>query len=189
MAALEPDALAFLVVVTGGAVRPRDLERFDAAAKLDAAQVGREPKQRGLALFDRYLAYLGDGKDRAGLESALKAAADRPEGPALQLERVLPPADGWRPWSWVASYDPLDDVRRLRVPVLVVLAAQDRPGLAPEQRKRWTDGLSANRDATLIDFLGAGHGGTLAGSHHHGGAQAYVPGYLQLVDAWLGQLH
>ncbi len=188
MSALEPDALAFLVVVTGGGVRPRDLERFDASAKLDAAQVGPDGKQRGLALFDRYLDYLGNGKDRAGLERALKAAAEQPEGRALQLGRVLPPADGWRPWSWVASYDPLDDIRRLHVPVLVVLGAQDRPALAPEQRNRWIDGLSANREATLIDLLGAGHGGTVPGSHHHGGSQTYVPGYLQLVDAWLGRV-
>jgi pimeloyl-ACP methyl ester carboxylesterase len=189
MAALQPDALAFVVVVTGGGVRPRDLERFDAAAKLDAAQVAPERKQKGLALFDRYLDYLGNGKDRAGLESAVKAAADQPEGRALQLERVLPPADGWRPWSWVASYDPLDDIRRLRVPVLVVLGAQDRPGLASDWRNRWLDGLSANREATVLDLLGAGHGGTVAGTHHHGGGQTYVPGYLQLVDAWLGQVH
>src|SRR5262249_55489318 len=43
-AAREPDAFAFVAVVTGGAVLPRDVERFDVAAKLDAAQVGPERK-------------------------------------------------------------------------------------------------------------------------------------------------
>jgi hypothetical protein len=70
-----------------------------------------------------------------------------------------------------------------------VLGAQDRPGLASDWRNRWLDGLSANREATVLDLLGAGHGGTVAGTHHHGGGQTYVPGYLQLVDAWLGQVH
>ena len=184
-AAVEPEAFAFVVFVTGGAARPRDVERFDAAAKLDGAQVGAEAKQRGLALFDRYLEYLESGKDRAGLERALKDSATAPEGRALQLERVLPPADGWSAWSWVARYEPLDDIRRLRMPVLVVLGAQDRPALAPEWRTRWIDGLAGNRDATVIDLLGAGHGATVAGTHHHGAGQTYVPGYPELVDAWL----
>jgi uncharacterized protein len=184
-AAREPDALAFVVVVTGGAVLPRDVERFDVAAKLDAAQVGSERKQKGLALFDRYLAYLGNGKDRAGLEAALKASEDQPEGRALQLERIMPAPDGWSAWSWVPNYEPLDDVRRLRVPVLVVLGAQDRPTLAPESQKRWLDGLSGNKDATVITLLGAGHGATVAGTHHHGPGQTYAPGYLELLDAWL----
>jgi len=184
-AAREPDAFSFAALITGGAVRPRDVERTDAAAKLDAAQVGPESKQKGLALFDRYLAYLGNGKDRAGLESALKASADQPEGRALQLERIMPAPDGWSAWSWVPNYDPVDDIRRLRVPVMVVLGEQDRPTLASETRNRWLDGLSANREATVITLLGAGHGATVAGTHHHGGGQTYVPGYLQLVDAWL----
>jgi len=186
IAALEPDALAFVVVVTGGAIRPRDLERFDAAAKLDAAQVGPDRKQNGLAIFDRYLAYLGDGKDRAGLEKALQASAEQPEGRALQLGRVLPPADAWSAWSWVPHYDPLEDIRRVRAPVLAVLGAQDRPGLASEWRARWIDALAANRDATVITLLGAGHGATVAGTHHHGGGQTFVRGYLELVDSWLG---
>jgi hypothetical protein len=37
----------------------------------------------------------------------------------------------------------------------------------------------------LITLLGAGHGATVAGTHHHGPGQTYVPGYLQLLDAWL----
>jgi len=184
-AAIDPDALAFVVVITGGALLPRDVELFDVAAKLDAAQVGPDRKQKGMALFDRYLEYLGNGKDRSGLESAIRASADQPEGRALQLERLLPPADAWSAWSWVPRYDPLEDVRRMRVPVLVVLGAQDRPGLAPESRSRWTDGLGSDRDATVITLLGAGHGATVAGTHHHGGAQTYVPGYPELVEAWL----
>ena len=184
-AAREPDEFAFVAVVTGGAVLPRDVERHDAAGKLDAAQVGPGPKQKGLALFDRYLAYLGNGKDRAGLEAALKASADQPEGRALQLDRIMPAPDAWSAWSWVANYDPLDDIPKLRVPVLVVLGAQDRPILAPEAQKRWLDGLSGNKDATVITLLGASHGATVAGTHHHGAGQTYVPGYLQLLDAWL----
>jgi dienelactone hydrolase len=184
-AAREPDAFAFMVLVTGGAVHPRDVERTDAAAKLDAAQVNPEQKQKGLALYDRYLAYLGNGKDRAGLEAALKASADQPEGRALQLERIMPAPDGWSAWSWVANYDPLEDIRKLRVPILVVLGGQDRPSLASETRNRWFDGLGANRDATVLTLLGAGHGATVAGTHHHGGGQAYVPGYPDLVDTWL----
>src|SRR5262249_44665311 len=129
--------------------------------------------------------YLGNGKDRTGLEAALKASANEPEGRALQLERIMPAPDGWSAWSWVANYDPLDDVRKLRVPILVVLGAQDRPTLASETRNRWFHGLSANRDATVLTLLGAGHGATVPGTHHHGGEQTYVPGYPELVDTWL----
>ena len=186
--ATEPGALAFLVVVTGGAVRPADVERTDYAAMLDAAQVGPEGKARGMALVDRYLDYLATGRDRAGLQKALEDGASDPAVRALHLDRVVPPADGWSKWSWVPTYDPTQDIGRLRVPVLVVLGAQDRPSLAPQARTRWIDGLSTagNKDGTVIELVGAGHAATVAGTHHHGGPPpSFVPGYLELVDAWL----
>jgi uncharacterized protein len=186
--AREPEALAFMVIVTGGGVRPADVERNDYAAMLDAAQVGPEGKARGLALVDRYLDYLANGRDRAGLQRALEESAADPAARALHLDRVVPPADGWSQWSWVPTYDPAEDLRRLRMPVLVVLGAQDRPSLAPQMRTRWIEGLAAagNKDATVLELVGAGHGATVAGTHHHGGPPpTFVPGYLELVDAWL----
>jgi dienelactone hydrolase len=185
--ALQPGALSFVIVVTGGAIRPADVERNDYAARLDSAQVGKDEKRRGLALVDRYLDYLATGKDREGLERALRESADQPAGRVLQLERVLPPPDGWNNWSWVPTYDPAADLRGLAMPALVILGGQDRPALAPQARTRWIDGLAAagNKDATVIELVGAGHGANVAGTHHHGGAPpAFVPGYLELVDAW-----
>jgi alpha-beta hydrolase superfamily lysophospholipase len=186
-AAFEPGALSFVIVVTGGAIRPADVERNDYAARLDAAQVGPEEKRRGLALVDRYLDYLATGKDREGLERTLHNTAGEPAARALQLERVLPPPDGWSKWSWVPTYEPADDLRRLTMPALVILGGQDRPALAAQARTRWIDGLAAagNKDATVLELVGAGHAATVAGTHHHGGAPpAFVPGYLEIVDAW-----
>jgi len=184
---LQPSALSFVIVVTGGAIRPAEVERYDYAARLDAAQVGPDEKRRGLALVDRYLAYLATGKDRDGLERALRESAGEPATRVLQLDRVVPPPDGWNKWSWVPTYDPADDLRRLTMPVLVILGGQDRPALAAQWRTRWIDGLAAagNKDATVLELVGAGHAATIAGTHQHGGAPpAFVPGYLELVDAW-----
>ena len=98
-------------------------------------------------------------------------------------------------WKWVtgrisASYDPASDIQKMNTPVLVVLGGKDRPGLSAKWDEEWRKNLTlaGNPDCTVIEFLNADHGATSAGTHHQISADAlpaYVPGYLDMVDAWL----
>ena len=77
-AAREPGALAFAVIVTGGALTPFDIEMHDYAAALDALHLSADQRAAGLRLAQRYLEDLRDGVDRDGLEEAIAKARPSP---------------------------------------------------------------------------------------------------------------
>jgi pimeloyl-ACP methyl ester carboxylesterase len=186
--AREPDAAAFIIVITGGGLKPIDVERYDYRAALTRLGTPDDRLGEPLALVDRYMSYLRDGADRAGLERAIENARSQRWFAAVDVSRVLPAAEARAKWQWVADYDPVPDITRLSVPALVVLGGRDRPGLSERWARTWREGLVAagNRDATIVELLGADHGGVVEGTHHVGGApQTFVPGYPELVDAWL----
>jgi pimeloyl-ACP methyl ester carboxylesterase len=186
-AAQRPGSVQFVVVVTGGALRPADVERHDFAETLDRAGATAEERQEGVALVERYLSYLATGADLDGLLAANTHAKTIPALRGVDMSRVIPTANTRPKWAWVPTYDPAPDIRSLQVPVLVIIGGRDRPSLAATMAAQWRSYLtqSGNADATLVEFLGAGHGATVPGTHHVGPApQVFVPGYLEIVDAW-----
>jgi hypothetical protein len=185
-----PDAFAFAIIVTGGGVRPLEVEEYDYSAALDRAAVAGPDRAGAQALVERYFSYLKTGEGRAGLELEIKAALDKPWYKAVDIGRVLPPESARMKWEWVASYDPATEIKLLTMPVLVLLGGRDRPGLSGKMNEQWRSNLllGANSDATLIEFLNAEHGAAVVGTHHaiyRGGPPTYVTGYLEIVDAWL----
>lgn len=188
--ARHPDAFAFAVIVTGGAIPPREIEEHDYAAALDHAGVTPDDRRAALALVEQYLTYLQNGNDRAGLEKAIEAVREKSWFHAVDVSRVLPTESARSKWEWVAEYDPAADLQKLTMPLLVVLAGKDRPSLSLKWNQEWQRNLALahNSDASVIEFLNAEHGAAMAGTHHQvysGGPPTFVPGYLEIVDAWL----
>jgi len=169
-------------------VRPIDVERADYHGALSRLGIPDDRQSEPLALVEQYFTYLRTGADRAALEQAILGARNQSWFPAVDISRVLP-NDATRPkWQWVADYDPMVDIKRLSIPVLVVLGGRDRPLLAAQSLQAWHDGLAAahNSDATIVEMLGASHGAVVEGTHHiDARPQSFVPGYLELVDEWL----
>ena len=189
--ARDGDAFAFAVVVSGGGLKPIDVERSDYRAALDRAGVRDTAQRDPMVLVEKYLDYLRTGADRSGLERAIADARSNPWFPAVDVSRVLPSEGSRARWQWVADYDPATDLRRMLLPTLVVLGGRDRPELADQMERAWRDAFVAagNRRATIVEFTGAGHGAVVEGAHHAGAApQTFVPGYLEMVDAWLDAL-
>ena len=185
--ARSPGTFAFSVIVTGGAVKPLDNEKYDYNEALEKIQATAEEKRDGMALVTRYFEYLRTGEGRAELESATAAAAGKRWGTAVDFSHVMPTPETRQKWEWVPTYDPLDDIAHLNIPVLVVLGGRDRPGLVELAEERWLSALHKNQnsDATVVVFTSAGHGIT-TGTHHPDVKQnRYAPGYLELVDSWL----
>lgn len=189
-AARAPDAFAFAIVVTGGGARPLEIEKHDYSAALDRASVKGDEKRAALALVELYFEYLRTGENRGPLEGAIQAAYEKPWFKAVDISRVLPAESARRKWEWVADYDPAIDIHRMSMPILVVLGGKDRPELFPAMNEQWRSNLAlgGNSDSTVVEFLNAEHGAAVAGTHHiihSGGPPTYVPGYLDMVDAWL----
>jgi pimeloyl-ACP methyl ester carboxylesterase len=189
-AARAPDAFAFAIVITGGGVKPLEVEVQDYSAALDHAGITGSDKTEAMALVDRYFTYLRTGEGRAGLEQAIHASQEKPWFKVLNLDRVMPREAARAKWEWVPTYDPSADIRSLKIPVLVVFGAKDRPALSLTALAAWRSNLTegGDGDATLVELLNAEHGAAVAGTHqkmHNGGSPTYVPGYLDLVDGWL----
>jgi len=184
--AKNPNSFAFAIVITGGGIRPIELERFDYRAALDHLGVDVRAKREGLSLVEMYFGYLHGSVRRADLEVRLARARSKPWYSAVDVSRVMPDESARPKWSWVADYDPGPDIERIQVPALIVLGGADRHQVAVEAEKQWRSALARaeNRDAVVAFFLAAGHGITVGGSHespHH----QFAPGYLEMVVAWL----
>jgi dienelactone hydrolase len=188
--ARAPETFAFAIVITGGGVKPLQVELQDYSAGLDHLGVTASEKADAMALVDRYFAYLKTGDDRSGLEQAIAASHDKTWAKVVSLDRVMPTESARAKWEWVPTYDPALDIQKLNIPILVVLAGKDRPALSATALQAWRENLvaSPDQDATLVELLNAEHGAAVPGTHqkiHSGGAPTYVTGYLDLVDAWL----
>jgi uncharacterized protein len=189
-AARAPNAFAFVIVVTGGGVRPLEIEEHDYAAALDQAGVKGDERRAADALIERYFAYLKTGEERVGLEQAIQAARDKTWFKVIDISRVLPAESARQKWEWVTTYDPAPDIQSMTMPVLIVLGGKDRPELFLSMNEQWRNNLAVghNPDSTMVEYLNAEHGAAIAGTHHiiySGGPPTFVPGYLDMVDAWL----
>jgi len=189
-AARAPNAFAFAIVITGGGVKPLEVEIQDYSAALDHAGLTGADKAEAMAMVDRYFTYLQTGEGRAALEQAIQGSQEKPWFKIVNLDRVMPTEAARAKWEWVPTYDPSADIRSLKIPVLVVFGAKDRPALSVTAFTAWRSNLTEGHDgdATLVELLNAEHGAAVVGTHqkmHSGGAPTYVPGYLDPVDGWL----
>jgi pimeloyl-ACP methyl ester carboxylesterase len=173
--------LAFAIVVTGGGIRPRDLERASYAAALDRAAVSGDERAAALALVDRYLDYLDTGRGYDELRSSIAAARQTAWLAALGIERVLPTPATRPAWNWVATFDPVPLIAKMRMPALVMLGARDI--LATEAAARWNEGFerAGNHDAQVVVVPDAAH--ALQREHRLGAPPVHE--YDDLVRAFL----
>lgn len=179
----EP-GVRFMIVVTGGGVSPREVEWFGYEAEMKHRGLSDEERTTARRLVRRYFDYLATGHDREGLLAAISAAEKEPWYAAVPVGRILPSEKNRAKWAWVATYDPVVDIERLRIPVLLLFGGRDRTP-ADLSVSRWTTGL-ARSDApppTVRVFPEAGHGMTIGG--HGPGPHRYAVGYFEMVDAWI----
>ena len=96
------------------------------------------------------------------------------------------PSDANRPnWEWVARFDPLPFIERMRLPALVLLGGGDQMGSTPAARERWEAGFAraGNTAARVVVIDGMGHAATI-GSDHQQGSKT-MPAYFEEVEAFL----
>src|SRR5215207_7310621 len=102
--ARSPGAFQFAVVITGGGVRPVEVERYDYGEALDRVKVTAEQRRRAMGIVEAYLEYLRSGAGLGALEAAIAAARSESWFPAVDVSRVIPKGDARAKWEWVATY-------------------------------------------------------------------------------------
>ena len=159
--------LSFAIVVTGGGATPREVEMTSYEHALDEAKIVGDDRHDAEALLDVYFAWLQTGFDRTGLLRAIEQDRAKSWYSLISLDRILP-SDELRPkWEWVARFDPLPLIKKMRMPVLVLLGEKDH--LLPVQlaADRWRNGLAeaGNAKTTVKILPGVNHGGRLGETH------------------------
>lgn len=161
MAAARSPDVAFMILVSGGGASPRESEMFSYQGEFDRAGLSPAETAEATAILDAYFDYMATGEGRAQLLERVAAIRTTRLSPlADELEPIIPSTEeGRRNWSWVGAYDPLPDIERLRIPLLLF---GDRDNDHPTElaTSRWREGLATggNDQLTLKVFPGAGHG-------------------------------
>lgn len=190
VAATRSSLARFLIVVTGGGASPREVEVFGYGQRLRSQGSSIEAHPAATKLLDAYFSYLETGKERAALMQRIGSAKQESWYAAVNLDRILPSEASRPAWAWVATYDPLPDIQKIKVPTLVLLGARDDLAPTTVSAQKWVAGLqqSGAPGSQVVIVPEAGHGLTVGGHHGQGGARQYAVGFLPTVGAWLETL-
>jgi len=183
--ARRPTPPAFAIVLTGGGTAPREVELSGHRERLEHAGASPAEGEEAEALLARYFDWLGTGEGRPALKRALAGARTKSWYDAISLDRVLPSETNRPQWAWVATYDPVVDIARMRMPVLVVLGELDRQAAAAPAAATWRRGLerAGNPSFEIVVVPGMGHAGLDGGTHAPGAPRS--AGYFSAVEEWL----
>jgi dienelactone hydrolase len=177
--------LAFAIVLTGGGATPREVEMSSYEHALDEEKVSGEDRRDAEALLARYFEWLKTGVDRTGLIAAIEEARPKSWYSVIALDQILP-SERFRPkWQWVATFDPLPLIKKMQMPVIVVLGEKDHLLPVELSAQRWREGLAAagNTHAFVKILSGANHAGRLG--EMHSGDSPISSEYFRVVGDFL----
>lgn len=187
-AARSPD-VAFMILISGGGASPRESEMFSYRGEFDRAGLSPEETAEATAVLDAYFDYMATGDGRARLLERVGAIRGTPLSPlADELEPIIPSTEeGRRNWSWTGAYDPVPDIARLRIPLLLLFGDRDRDHPTELAISRWREGLGTSDDAqlTIETFPGAGHGIRIREGYSGSGPAPFAEGYMEVQLDWL----
>jgi pimeloyl-ACP methyl ester carboxylesterase len=166
----------FLVVLSGGGVAPRDQEIFRAGA--EAASAGLPPAEAE-RLMELKWEYARTGEGWEEYVGALQASDPR----IVALVEAPLDRDPAR-WALVrrlAGYDPLPDLERIRVPVLVVFGSEDDNVPVERAAGIWRDAVPSSL-LTIETVPGVGH--ALVGLRE-GTGSIFPAALVQALTDWI----
>jgi pimeloyl-ACP methyl ester carboxylesterase len=190
-AAAQSGDVAFMILISGGGATPRESEMFSYRNEFDHAGLSKAEKTEGFDLVDEYFHYLATGENRPELVERLKERAANHDSKlyllAQQLNRILPSLENQPNWSWVATYDPANDIAKLKCPVLIMFGDQDKEAPPELSVKKWREGLAkaGDDDTTIMVFPGAGHGIRMGRHSMNGKRPPFADGYREAMLGWL----
>jgi hypothetical protein len=92
-------------------------------------------------------------------------------------------------WEWVATYNPLDDIQKIKIPVLLMFGNNDMDQPTNLSIMEWKKGFGmAGNNKYRIEIFNAGHGIRIGGHGHSKGWPRFAEGYLETQITWLNNL-
>jgi len=113
-AAARSNHIAFMVIISGGGVSPRESELYAYGEAFKRAGLSDADKAEAFKVIDAYFHYLATGEGRADLVKRLDASKESAWYPHARLDRILPSDENRTNWSWVASWDPAPGIAKIQ---------------------------------------------------------------------------
>lgn len=184
LAATRSPDVAFLVMISPPAVTPYEQVLYDVRTDLEDAGFPPDDVARALQLTRSGLDYARTGQGWAEHKKQVDAATGQRW---LEIAAGPPNPDEWL-WKWihpVIDFDVLPIVKRLDVPVLVLLGEQDRE--VPSQTAGYLlqAALAGNSRAAIRYFADGDHDLRSTQAPKVDGRAPFVAGYLDTISAWV----
>lgn len=93
------------------------------------------------------------GEEKSRLVSRLESLEASPDNPLHQLPQIIqvPSEENRSNWSWVATYNPVPDIEKVKCPLLLMFRDQDLQHPTELAVKKWRKGLDdADNDQAKI---------------------------------------
>jgi len=124
-AAGQSSDVAFMMIISGGGVSPKESEMYAYEQSFDQAGLSQSDRSEAKSVLDEYFKWLATGVGRDELVKKVEASKNAKWYESAPLDRILPSDDNRKNWSWVATYDPMPDMKRISVPVLLMFGDKD----------------------------------------------------------------
>lgn len=189
LAASQSPDIAFMILISGGGATPRESEVFSYRSAMKRANLSGAEVDDAERVIDMYFRYLATGANRSELVSELERDRNKPWYKYASLDRILPSEENRTNWSWVATWDPTPHIEKTMCPVLLMFGDKDTDHPTDIAVKKWRDGLrkAGNTEATVMVFLGAGHGIRMREGFTGSGRPPFADGYAEIMLGWLWQ--
>lgn len=190
-AAAQSQDIAFMILISGGGVTPRESELFSWGKTFDEFGLSAAQQEQAFDLLHSYYQYLASGENRPELAARLDDLAGLQDSPlaelAKHLQKIFPSVENQPNWRWVASYDPASDLEKVHCPLLLMFGDQDTQHPTQAAIKAWRAALqrAGNDKLTLMIFPGAGHGIRMSKSHRDHQRAPFADGYEEAMLGWL----
>jgi len=182
--------ISFMVVNSGGGVSPYDEELYSYEVILRHNGASDTEIAEAMKLVKKYLEYLSSGNGREEIVQIIESVREKNWYQFVAIDRILVSEEIRPRWSWVANYNPMTDIEKMRFPILLLFGEKDTENPTSLAVSKWEEGLmNANNDAfTIKVFPGANHG--LRMGDHHGyvsgqGWHRFAEGSIELQLNWL----
>jgi dienelactone hydrolase len=181
----KTDHISFAIVLAGGGITPREIEEYYYANQLRRGGASTAVSSQAMDWVRRYFAYEASGRGYDALVADLEAHPLMKQ--ALGVSTVYPMPEQQPKWAWVATYQPMDDISRIHIPMLLLFAEKDQETPGKLSLARWREGLkkAGNRKVEGKLFAGADHHFFVASPT--GGWPSMAPGYYDYQIDWLNR--
>lgn len=178
--------LSFIIVNSGGGISPYESELHSYDTNMKFAGINEEDRKKGMSLVTKYMEYLKTGGNRPQLKELLDQNRNEPWFNILGIDRILVSEKNRENWEWVATYNPFEDIKQMKFPVLLLFGDKDFQNPSDVSIEKWKLALNegGNKNYKIELFKGASHG-LILGGHHSSGFPKYAENHIETINKFI----